>query len=191
MPSYFGTTEGIIDWDTVLDACVKCENPDVNTPLGVIDRSNAEAEGVVLDNYQEVLGTWIDAGYNLEEIIWNDYYPGHHFDIEVQNKFADIVNADPLRVFVSEVVPGRNVPYHWDVEDHEQEWLAQGPIERWICFMDKPRWGSILILEDQAFHNVSQHSIYKWDNYRSWHAGTNCGIYPQYLFHFVGRPRCR
>jgi hypothetical protein len=189
MPSYFGTTEKLINWDEIVKICIQHNNPDVNTPQGVIDRSESEAEGFVLENYHEVLGTWINAGYNLNEITWSDYYPGHHFDITVQNKFADFVNADPLRVFVSEVMPGRNVPYHWDVEDHEQEWLEQGSIERWVCFIDNPRWGSVLILEDQAFHNVAQHTVYKWDSYRSWHAGTNCGIHPQYLFHFVGRPR--
>ncbi len=189
MSSYFGTTEGIIDWDSVVDLCINSNTGDRNTPSGVIARSESEAEGFVLDNYHEVLGVWIDAGYNLDEIFWHDYYPGHHFDISVQEKFADLVNADPLRVFVSEVVPGRNVPYHWDVEDHEAEWLEHGAIERWVCFIDKPRWGSVLILEDTAFHNIPQHKIYKWDHYKSWHAGTNCGIHSQYLFHFVGRPR--
>ena len=127
-------------------------------------------------------------GYNLEEIYWHDYYPGEHFDIEIQNKFAKLVNAQPLRVFVSEVDPGRNVPYHWDVEDKEEEWLSLGELKRWVCFIDKPRWGNVLILENQCFHNEIQGSIYEWDNYRSHHAGTSMGIHKQYLFHFLGRP---
>ena len=55
--------------------------------------------------------------------------------------------------------------------------------------MDKPRWGSVLILENECFHNVEQGAVYEWDNYKSYHAGTSCGTHNQYLFHFLGRPR--
>ena len=189
MPKYFGTTEEIIDWDSIVDICKACTTGDENTVTSVVDRSEAEAEGSLLDSYRGIMDTWKKAGYNLKDIVWHDYYPGEHFDIEIQNKFADLVNADPLRVFVSDVAPGRNVPYHWDVEDKEEEWLAQGELKRWVCFMDKPRWGSVLILEDECFHNVEQGAVYEWDNYRSHHAGTSCGIHNQYLFHFLGRPR--
>jgi hypothetical protein len=191
MPEYFGNTKGIIDWDSIVDICKKCNNPEINTPQGMINRNEFNTEGNLLNSYHEVLGTWINAGYNLNEIVWSNYYPGHHFAIEIQNTFADFVNADPLRVFVSKVMPGRNVPYYRDVEYNEQEWLKEGSIERWVCFIDQPCWGSIFILENQAFHNTEQHSVYKWDSYRSWHARTNCGIYPQYLFHFIGRSRCQ
>lgn len=177
-----------IDWDSVVDICKNCNTGDLNTPVGVIDRSESEADGPLLESYRGIMNTWLDAGYNLEEIVWNDYYPGEHFDIGVEETFAKIVNAEPRRVFVSEVAPGRNVPYHWDVEDKEEEWLAEGELKRWVCFMDKPRWGSILILEDECFHNVAQGEIWEWDSYRSYHAGTVCGKDTQYLFHFLGKP---
>lgn len=188
MPKYFGTTEGIIDWNPVVQACEQCTTGDKNTVTSVVDRSEAEAEGPLLESYRGIINTWQNAGYSLEEIYWHDYYPGEHFDIEIQNKFAKIINAEPLRVFVSEVDPGRNVPYHWDVEDKEDEWLKLGELKRWVCFMDKPRWGNILILEDECFHNSPQGEIWEWDNYRSYHAGTSMGIHKQYLFHFLGRP---
>ena len=189
MPKYFGTTNGIIDWNPIVQICANCNDGDENTVTSVVDRSEAEAEGPLLESYRSIIKTWLDAGYTLEDIVWHDYYPGEHFDIEIQNKFADLVNADPLRVFVSDVAPGRNVPYHWDVEDKEEEWLAQGELKRWVCFMDKPRWGSVLILENECFHNVEQGAVYEWDNYKSYHAGTSCGTHNQYLFHFLGRPR--
>ena len=189
MPKYFGTTDGIIDWDPIVEICKRSNDGDENTVTSVVDRSEAEAEGPLLQSYRSIIDTWKDAGYKLEDIIWHDYYPGEHFDIEIQNKFADIVNAEPRRVFVSDVAPGRNVPYHWDVEDKEEEWLAEGELKRWVCFMDKPRWGSVLILEDECFHNVEQGAIYEWDHYRSYHAGTVVGKDNQYLFHFLGSPR--
>jgi hypothetical protein len=188
MPKYFGTTNNIIDWDPIVEICKNTNNGDFNSVTTVVDRSEAEAEGNLLNSYHDVINTWQNGGYNLDEIQWYDYYPGEHFDIDIQTKFAAMVNAEPLRVFVSEVHPGRNVPYHWDVEDKEQEWLAQGELKRWVCFIDKPRWGCVLILEDECFHNVEQGAVYEWDNYRSYHAGTCCGQYSQYLFHFLGRP---
>ena len=188
MPRYFGNTKDAIDWNEVVTLCQVSTTGDRNTVTSVVDRSEAGAEGKLLDSYRDVIGTWENAGYNLKDIYWHDYYPGEHFDIEVQNKFAELVNAQPLRVFVSEVDPGRNVPYHWDVEDKEDEWLKEGKLKRWVCFIDKPRWGSVLILENECFHNIEQGTIVEWDNYRSHHSGTNMGTYKQYLFHFLGRP---
>lgn len=188
MPKLVASTNGIIDWKPILEICQKSDNGDLNTVTSVVDRSEANAEGSLLDSYRGIIDTWRNAGYNLKDIFWYDYYPGVHFDIEIQNQFAIIVNAEPRRVFVSEVYPGRTVPYHWDVEDKEKEWLEQGKLKRWVCFMDEPKWGSILILEDQCFYNVPQGQIWEWDDYRSFHAAAVCGEFKQYLFHFLGKP---
>lgn len=189
MPKYFGNSLNLIDWDEIVEICKNRNDGDFNSVTTVVDRSEATAEGDLLDSYRGIIDTWETAGYNLSEIIWYDYYPGIHFDLKIQDTFADLVSADPRRVFISEVYPGRNVPYHWDVEDKEEEWLAEGSLKRWVCFIDKPKFGHVLILEDECFYNIAQHEIYEWDNYRSHHAGTNCGSEPYYLFHFLGKPR--
>jgi len=185
MPKHIGSTSGFIDWDSVIPLCNI--NGDHNTVTSVVDRSEAEAENELLSSYRGIIDTWQAANYTLSDIEWYDYYPGEHFPIEVQEAFGKLVNASPLRVFVSQVDPGRNVPYHWDVEDNEQEWLSQyGNLVRYVCFIDKPQFGHVLILEDECFYNVAQHEVYEWNNYRSFHAGTNCGSTPYYLFHFLG-----
>ena len=107
----------------------------------------------------------------------------------MQNKFAELVNVIPRRTFVSEVYPGRCVPYHWDVEDMEEEWLKEGDLVRYACFMDKPKFGHIFILEDEMHYNPKQHDIIEWDFYKNWHAGSNCGSEPWYLFHMLGTPK--
>jgi len=190
MPKRVGSTLGLIDWDKVI-ADVQPHTGDFNSVTSVVDRSEAEAVGdqTLLSSYREVIGTWETAGYDLKQIQWYDYYPGEHFDITVQQVFEQMFNIIPRRVFVSEVLPGRCVPYHWDVEDHEKEWLAEGKLVRYVCFIDKPKFGHVLILEDECFYNIEQHEIYEWDFYRSHHAGTNCGTEPYYLFHFLGTPR--
>jgi len=190
MTKYIGTTKDIIDWDGVLEKIVP-RTGDYNSVKSVVDRSesNWEDDPTLLGSYHEVIGTWKKANYDLNNIEWWDYYPGNHFDASIQDKFADLVNADPLRVFISEVMPGQCVPYHWDVEDHEEEWLKIGPLMRYVCFVDKPKFGHVLIVDQECFYNAEQHLIYQWNNYRDHHAGTNCGTEPYYLFHFLGRPR--
>ena len=185
MARYFGKTTNI-DWSDIVESCKSNSHGDHNTVTSVVDRSEAGADGPLLDSYREIISTWKNAGYNLDQIEWWDYYPGEHFDIEVQNKIEKLLNAHPKRVFISEVYPGRNVPYHWDVEDKEEEWLKEGKLKRWVIFIDKPQFGHIMILENECFHNVEQGSVFEWDHYKSYHAGTNCGTEPYYLFHFLG-----
>ena len=190
MPKRIGSTSGLVNWEKVISD-IQSHAGDFNSVTSVVNRSEAEAVGDqgLLNSYREIISTWEKAGYDLTQIQWYDYYSGEHFDIEVQQVFEQMFNIIPRRVFVSEVLPGRMVPYHWDVEDHEQEWLAEGKLVRYVCFMDKPKFGHVLILEDECFYNVEQHEIYEWDQYRSHHAGTNCGSEPYYLFHFLGTPK--
>lgn len=184
-------TKGLIDWDEIVSICRSCNTGDYNSVKTVVDRSEGSWKDnpELLGSYREVIELWDKAGYDLAQIEWYDYYPGEHFDIEVQNKFAELVNVIPLRTFVSEVYPGRCVPYHWDVEDNEKEWLEQGDLVRYACFMDKPQFGHVFILEDEMFYNPKQHEVYEWGNYRDWHAGANCGSEPWYMFHMLGRPK--
>jgi hypothetical protein len=189
MPKYIGNTADIVDWDAIVKICSENNNGDKNTPSGVITRSQEYTECELLGDYHVLMKNWVDAGYNMNEIEWFDYYPGQHFDIEVQEKIANFVNADPRRVFVSEVFPGKIVPWHWDIEDHEEEWLAEGELRRYVVFMQKPQVGHVLPLEKHAFYNMPQGDVWEWDNHRDWHAGLNLGLTTHYLFHFLGKPR--
>jgi hypothetical protein len=190
MTKYVGSTKDLIDWDSVIASIIP-RSGDYNSVTSVVDRSESNWSDVpeLLGSYHEIIDTWQKANYDLTNIEWWDYYPGQHFDVSIQNKFAEFVNAEPLRVFISEVMPGQCVPYHWDVEDHEKEWLKLGTLVRYVCFIDKPKFGHVLIIDQECFYNTEQHLVYEWDNYKYHHAGTNCGTDPYYLFHFLGRPR--
>jgi len=190
MAKLVGSTEGLISWDKVI-ADIQHHIGDYNTVTTVVDRSEGQhkQDDKKLSQYREIIDTWTNAGYDLSKIEWWDFYPGEHFDIEVQNIFEKMFNIIPRRVFISKVLPGTNVPYHWDVEDKEDKWLDEGGLVRYVCFIDEPKFGHVLILEDECFYNIEKHSIFKWDYYRSYHAGTNCGTEPYYLFHFLGTPK--
>ena len=90
MTIYVGNTENLIDWDAVIRTCQSRNDPDVNTVTSVVDRSEAEfsSDNKLLESYHNVIGTWRKAGYRLEDICWYDYYPEHHFPIEVQTIFS-------------------------------------------------------------------------------------------------------
>jgi hypothetical protein len=184
VPKRIGSTNGLIDWDNIIKNIMP-RSGDYNSPSTVTDRVKDDPN-VNLGYYKDIMDTWEKANYDFKNIEWWDYYPGEHFDIGIQDTFAGIVNAEPRRVFISEVMPGQCVPYHWDVEDNEKEWLTQGQLVRYVCFIDTPQFAHALILGDECFYNIEQGEIYQWDHYRDYHAGTNAGQGPYYLFHFLG-----
>jgi hypothetical protein len=185
---FITSTQGIINWDEVILACQQSADPDHNTVTSVVDRSEAEAAGdqELLQSYRDVIGNWEKAGYDLKQIEWYDYYPGKHFDYSIQEKFEELVGAKPLRVFVSEVWPGKMVPYHWDIEDFEAEWVKLGEMVRYVCFMQEQEPGHLFMLDEEIMYGMPKHSIYQWHSRKNWHAGANCGFKPYYLFHYLG-----
>ncbi len=127
------------------------------------------------------------AGYDTNGAMeFRHFKPGKHFDKEFVDMFAEYVKATPLVVFVSEIKPGRMVPWHYDIDPSEQENLKKGNIVRFHLHLSKPEPGHVFILEDQAFYNIPQGNVYQWNNVKAWHAGTNCGMVPKYLFSFKG-----
>lgn len=187
---FLGNTADIIDWDKVIQQCKEqFHNADKNTVTSVVNRSEATAkdDDKLLRYYRDVIGTWENSGYNLSNIVWYDYYPGEHFPIEIQEKFGDFIGAKPLRVFISEVFPGVSVPYHWDIEDKEDEWLNEyGMLYRYICCIDDPKPGSGLFFDNSHLYMNDKGDVFEWDNYKDFHSTANSGKDPSYYFHFLG-----
>lgn len=198
--TYVGSTKGLIDWEEVIKSIENSVNGDNNSvmiaegeepvregrPFTFFSNEEAPEDMEELsDCFYDLIAIWTKANYRIQDIIWMDYYPGEHFDIEVQNKFAEMVGLKPLRVFVSVVNPGITVPYHWDIEDHEIEWKDL-EIIRYVCFMRPQKFGHILLLDEHCFYGEQEHSVYQWKHRKNWHAASNCGDEPYYLFHFLG-----
>lgn len=183
------TTKNLIDWDDIISSIVS-QNGDLICMSSVLNKSSTiKKDSELLNSYRQIAETWKMAGYNLENVKWNDYYPGEHFDCIVATTFEQLVKAKARRVWISEIMPGMTAPYHWDVEDHEKQWLEEGDLVRYTCFIEKPTDGHIFVLDDKHFYNTEQHSVIKWNNYKQYHAGANCGFSSFYLFHFVGTPQ--
>jgi hypothetical protein len=72
------------------------------------------------------------------------------------------------------------------VDENEQEYLKSGEIKRYTVMLGPPAMGHIFILGNDYIYNTPIGSIFKWKNYKEWHAGTNAGLTPNYMFHILG-----
>ena len=136
--------------------------------------------------YLEIYNMWKDTKFNLNSIKWTNYYPGKHFSSSVENTIAESLGIIPLRSWISQIDPGYCAPWHWDVDDNEQEYLSKGTLYRYSIFIGESHPGHIFVVSNQAFINQTPGTIVKWSDYRAWHAGSNVGIGPAFMYHIIG-----
>jgi hypothetical protein len=166
----------MIDWNNVIASLP--DEGEVVMPLSDRwDLSNLE--------YLKIYNQWTQAKFNLSAIKWTNYYPGIHFDTSIVEEFANTLGVKILRSWISRIDPGYFAPWHWDVDDHEDEYLKQGNPIRYSCFIENPSHGHIFIVDDEYFYNQPQGTVVKWKNYKSWHSGINAGLEPKYMLHLL------
>jgi len=56
--------------------------------------------------------------------------------------------------------------------------------KRWHVHISKPAFGHAFCVDDKCFYNQEQGSVYEWSDRKYWHAGSNCGLVPKYVFNF-------
>ncbi len=165
------------NWDDIIASLAKQEGVAITTDP---DRWN-------LDNteYSKIHQMWLDANFNSASVKWTNYYPGKHFDEEVTKSAAKYLRVNVHRSWISRIDPGYYAPWHWDVDDNEAEYRAKGEPKRYSIMMDSPAMGHIFILGKDYIYDVPQGSIFKWNDYKEWHAGINAGLTPKYMFHLL------
>lgn len=166
-------------WDGIL-AEIADQQGDART-YGVDFYVNADGR------FNEVIEMWKTAGYDKSGTVeWINYYPGKHFNSQVVKDFEELSGYTCAKSWISKIRPGRYAPYHWDIDDQEEEYLAQGELKRWSCTISKPKFGQVFIVEDTVLHNQPQGTLIEWSTHRAWHGGGNCSFEPKYMFHFLG-----
>lgn len=156
---------------------------------------NPYGEAVELDPElkaaKEFMGQqWRDAGYmDSLSVEWLNYYPGRHFSNDVVTKFSELVNADPYNIWISSLMPGKTVPWHWDIINDYQKHKFNPKVVRYSMFIDTPQIGKVFILNDEAFHMIEQGEVYKWHKWDEWHLGFNAGLSQKFIFNFIGFDR--
>jgi hypothetical protein len=170
-------------------AIIKAQTGDKRNPLTPYG-AGVELDAELALAKKEMQENWQNAGYlENNSVEWINYYPEDHFDRSYVQQFADLVNADPLNIWVSTIPVGKCVPWHWDIIKDYKNYKNDPSMVRYSFFLDKPQIGQVFILNTQAFHFVEQGAVYKWHKWDEWHLGFNCGFETKYMFHFVGKSR--
>lgn len=137
--------------------------------------------------FNEIINMWKQAGYDKSGTVeWVNYYPGKDFNKQVVTDFEELVGYTCAKAWISKIRPGMYAPYHWDIDDHEEEYLKQGELKRWSVIVSNSQKGQVFILEDKLFHLEEQGTVIDWPTHRAWHGGGNCSFEPKYMFHFLG-----
>jgi hypothetical protein len=169
-------TEHLINWD---DLILNIEEEEVLPNL--LARSNDDFDPTV--SYHMQLK---NANINWSNVKWTDYNL-ENTKTDVVDKFSKLVNSRMLRCFISKIDPGVCVPTHWDEGDVRfYDSANKENFSRYICFIQDPAPGHMMVVENHCFHFMPKGAVYKWSNYTDFHSAANTGFKSYYLFHFLG-----
>lgn len=165
-----------IDWKTVINSLSN----------GIDILPNPANWNMDTPGYIDIYNKWQECNYNLQAIKWTNFYPGTHFDKNIEIEIAKFLEITPLRSWISKIDPGYSAPWHWDVDDNESEYLTKGELRRYSVFIKKHSPGQAFMLETECFYNKEVGDVVLWEKYNSWHAGFNAGLEPKYMYHILG-----
>jgi hypothetical protein len=132
-----------------------------------------------------ILDNWKKSDYQLSMIEWFNYYSGIHFNKIHSELFGSIFNAEPIKVWISEIRPGKCFPYHWDA-DYDTKKYIEDKMVRYQMFIEDYKIGHFFVLDDITLVGYKSGDVYKWKDYRVWHAGGNIGFESKFIFNFLG-----
>jgi hypothetical protein len=137
--------------------------------------------------FDHLIALWTNAGYDKSNSVeWINFYPTIHYDNSVTTDFEQYCGHKHIRSWISKICPGKSAPFHQDIDDNLDEYVAQGELIRYSCFISKPNPGALFILDEKVFHKEPQGNVWQWGHYLDWHAGTNCGFYDKFMYHYIG-----
>jgi hypothetical protein len=181
---FIGNCNDKIDWDDVILHLDDNSPPHrfTGTDNTRVDERNTPDTA---ENTHEhmILQGWRDKNFDFNKINWSSYSSGDHYNDELVNKVANILNLkeDILSSWISCVLPGDCCPAHWDLDSNPD--IPGDRLVRFHIHMSSPAPGQIFIVENEVFHMKSQGDIFMWDHRRQYHSTSNSGFAPQYLFH--------
>ncbi len=172
---------------------IKFSSLDWSKTLSVVQGSQGEVRTIGADFYEnkdgrfdEIIKLWIDAGYTTNKVEWINFYPGKHFDKNIENLFAQEVSLNPIRSWISCVRPGKSAPWHQDIDDDLEIYQSKGDLKKYTCNINHPSHGQVFMIDKQCYYMEPRTKIIEWPDYMSWHGASNCGFENHYLYHFLG-----
>lgn len=178
-----GNCSNLINWSKVVEnlelkkpGIQKKGHPSNWVTKSVLDPNFPEFESV--KKYLEETSSRLeDANYNFAATLWYVYRQNEHFDKELVELVCDFLNVVPLMVNAYRVDPGCNCPFHVD----PQLQVTKNKVRyTWQISPSSP--GQILLVGNEALHNLNIGDIYQWDDHQAPHGATNCSFLPVYYF---------
>lgn len=180
MTTYIGNIADKIDCDSLLAIVSNAEGDKREFDPKFFDLSDSR--------FKQITDLWERSGYTKGSIEWFNYYSGKDFPEEYTNQFSDIVNADPIKVWISRIRPGRCFPRHWDADYKEDEYKGKDLV-RYQLFLRDYVFGQVFILEDTPIIGQKKGDLWRWRNHLVWHGGSNIGFENKFIFNFLGAAR--
>lgn len=174
-----GNCNDIINWDSVIQ--------EIAPKPGTVLHYNDSTFDRTLPGFDKLALEWERAGYKLNDpaIEWINYFPGHDFDISIQNQFESIVKFKPFSAWISRIKPLRMAPWHFDAHSKITT-IKDKNIKRYVCYIEQPSSAHVSIVGDTVIYKPPQGSIYEWNDYNEYHCGMNGGYTDKYLFNYWG-----
>jgi hypothetical protein len=182
MLEYVGNCKDVIDWHSVIESIEDQQSAYIGPRHDV---------GHHVSGVEEVAKPLREAGYKMKHeggnASWDMYLPGTNFDKKIAEKFCEWVGMSSyINAWISRVKPGDVAPWHWDITDDEKTLEHKKEIVRYHCHISPPAPGHVLIVEDHCLYNQETGATWKWPKRTSWHAGSNAGLVPKYIFNIWG-----
>lgn len=175
---FIGNCADLIDWNSVIQEIINKPGRPITT-----DRSQWKMDTNPV--YGELIELWENANFNFDSIRWINYFPGGDFDKDVITTLENLLQVKSVNTWIARIDPGWCTPWHWDTNDDAEQWKLLGNIRRFMVFIEPPAVGHILATEYGCFYNEAVGNIYEWEDWKMWHAGTNCGLTPKFMLHMV------
>ena len=175
----------IINWDDVISNLERKEPGkvlDASTMTEVLASDNKK----IVNLYKKIFELWKDANYYLDSLEWINFYPGIHYDNVITDTVSDYLKIVAKRDWISCILPGKTAPYHWDIDHMHDEWITEGELVRYSCFINKPFPGQVMNFSDSVYHKLEQGDMFLWKDYRDYHSASNTGLKPFFMYHILG-----
>jgi len=131
-------------------------------------------------HYMKIYNTWRDADFNMNSVKWTNYY--NYGDLT--SVISSRLNVTPLRSWISRLDPGYIAPWHYDVDEREDEYITKNA-QRYSCFISENRPGHVTIIGDDLFSNIETGRLIKWNNRLEWHTSMCACMIPSYMYHLI------
>jgi hypothetical protein len=167
-----GNTSELIDWPIILNK------------LRTLNGNELPEFNKVNIHYQKMLELFNSSKTNRSNMQWINFYPNVHYDQHIDNKICNFLgHTNWARAWISEVRPGKIVPWHYDFDDNEKQFLSTGKLVRYSIKLTD-QIGHVAIVGNNVLSGEIG-DVFKWNDHRDWHGSLNCSSVSKFQYNFL------